>query len=544
MGSRRGALPLLVAFMVLLNSCGGPTETATTGPTGTSASGAPSGQLVVAAISTPDSLDELGGTLASFQTVFGLYERLLEYRYTFNEDGIGIPDTSGNFEPKLAESWSFSDDGLTLTFELRQGVLSEFGNELTAEDVVWSFQRTYAIQGNGIGKFALGKVTGPEGIVATGEYTVELQLSQPSQLFLHNETYDCCAMILDTTEVKKHATAEDPWAKDWLATHSATFGPYRVTEYSPGTQVVLEFNPNYYGDPPQIAKIIYREVPEGATRLQLLLSGDVDIAEDLDSRQRLELEGQSGVKTIDYSGNDGAILGLSFNYEPFRDVRVRQAIAYAAPVDAIIETVYNNDPTVRLLTGYISEDYPSHVDYWPYSTDLDKARELLAEAGQGPFQMEITFNAARREHEQIAVLMQSQLKEIGIDVIIDGLQPAQYQEKWHGASAQAILVQDAAWNADPGYGLQLYFGRGEESPAHWTNYDDDRVQDMIEQVDATIDPAERIELGKETYEALVDTAPWAFVIGTGFHIAVRDNVAGVYWRTSNLLTFHNLYFTD
>src|SRR5439155_17025110 len=174
----------------------------------------------------------------------------------------------------------------------------------------------------------------------------------------------------------------------------------------------------------------WREVPSAATRLQLLLTGSVHIAKELDSRERQQLVGKPGVQVTSIKGNEGVIFGLNNQVKPLDNPKVRQAIAYAAPVDEIINTVYLSNPNVRLLKGFTPENYPAAIDYWPYyPTNLETAQALLKEAGQGAFSFKLAQNSSRPEHEQVAIQIQTQLKKIGIDVQIDKLTTATTQER-------------------------------------------------------------------------------------------------------------------
>ena len=385
----------------------------------TPAAAAAGNQLIVAVSATPVSLDpEYGASLESWELPVFIYEYLFCYYFKKGADGVGLPQFEPPYEPRLAESVETSADGKTLTFRLRKGVKSEYGNEFTAEDVKWSWDRTFALNTAGMWMMKSSSIRSADAIRVIEPYVLEVGLAGPNSLLMTEQATSLNnPVIYNSTEAKKHATDSDPWAKDWLAKNSATFGPYRVVQFTPGQQVVFEINPNYYRDRPKIDKVIWREVPSSATRLQLLLAGSVHIAKELDSRERQQCEGKPGVKVTAIRGNEGVIFGLNNQVKPFDNVKVRQAIAYAAPVDAIIETVYLDQPNVRLYKGYTPESYPAAIEDWPYyPTNLEKAAALLKEAGQGPFSFKLAQNAGRPEHEQVAVQIQTQLKKIGIDV--------------------------------------------------------------------------------------------------------------------------------
>ena len=500
-------------------------------------------QLIVAVSATPVSLDpEFGASLESWELPVFIYEYLLCYKFKKDADGVGQPQFEPPYEPRLAERVESSNDGKTLTFHLRKGVKSEFGNEFTAADVKWSWDRTFALNTAGMWMMKSSSIPSADLIRAVEPYVLEVKLAGPNTLLLTEQATSLNnPVIYNSTEAKKHATAADPWAKEWLGKNSATFGPYRVIQFTPGQEVVFEANANYYREKPKIKRVIWREVPSSATRLQLLLAGAIHIAKELDPRERQQCEGKPGVKVTAIKGNDGVIFGLNNQSKPFDNVKVRQAIAYAAPIDAIIETVYLKQPNVRLYKGYTPESYPAAINYFPYyPTDLEKAKTLLAEAGQGPFSFKLSQNASRPDHEQVAIQIQTQLKKLGIDVQIDKLTPAKYQEEYFSRKAEAVLVQDAAWVPDPGYSLGLYFGSGPNSVANWINYSNKEVDALLEQTFNTADPKARRELGQKAHRIIVDEAPWAFYIGTGFYMTARSEVEGLNWRANNLIDYAEL----
>jgi len=502
-------------------------------------------QLIVAVSATPVSLDpEYGASLESWELPVFIYEYLVCYDFERGADGVGIPKFNGPFEPRLAEKVEFSPDGKKITFVLRKGVKSEHGNEFTSEDVKWSWSRAFALNTAGTWMMKSSSVPNAAAIKAVDRYVLEVELAGANTLLVTEQATSLNnPVIYDSTEAKKHATAADPWAKEWLGKNSATFGPYRVVRFTPGQQVVFEVNPNYYREKPKIRQVIWREVPSSATRLQLLLSGSAHIVKELDSRERRQAEGKPGVQVISIKGNEGIIFGLNNKVKPLDNVKVRQAIAYAAPIDAIIETVYLKQANVRLLKGFTPETYPAAIDHWPYyPTNLEKAKALLKEAGQGPFSFKLAQNASRTEHEQVAIQIQTQLKKIDIDVQIEKLPPAKYQEQYFSRKAEAVLVQDAAWVADPGYSLGLFFGTGPNSVANWINYSNKEVDDLLTETFNSADTAKRTELGKKAHRLIVEDAPWGFYIGTGFYLTARSEVVGLNWRPSNLVNYAELSF--
>lgn len=527
-------LALVVSLTMLAIACSEDT-------TGNGEGGGDGQTLVIAAAATPTTLDpEFSSSPQDREIDVSVYDRFTQFQITEIE---GVQQADLNEAPVglLAEDWEVTDDGLTYTFNLRQGVQSYEGNELTADDVIWSWDRVFAQESQGL--FPLNVSSVEEGSYEkVDDYSVRVTLSEPNPLLpIVLATPVPGAVIYDSSAAKEHATEDDEWAADWLATNTASFGPYHAVEYSPGQQVVFEANPNYFQGEPAIERIIYREVPDPANRLALLQSGDVDIAADLNAQQRQSLEDQSGVKVVSVPGNLMIAFGVHNQMEPFTDERVRRAIAYAMPIEGIIDTVFFGDPTVRLFEGYVADTFPGYPEYWPYQErDVERAEELLQEAGVDDASFELSYTTTYPEHEKIAQLIRTGLGEVGIEVVLNRLTPARYQEQYYTHQAQAVLVQDAAFVADAAYPLFLFFGAGDGAVGNWIEYQNPEVQDAIARALGEPDIDTRVELGREANRAVIDGAPWPMHLGIGYHVSMREEIQGFSWRPHNLIHFYDL----
>ncbi|HWK28010.1 MAG TPA: ABC transporter substrate-binding protein [Solirubrobacter sp.] len=498
-------------------------------------------RLTMAVAATPTTLDpEFSSSPQDREIDVAIYDRFTQFKI-LDQDGIRQADLKSPPEPLLAESWEVANGNKRYTFKLKEGVKSYFGNELTAEDVVWSWDRVFEQQSQGL--FPLGVSSVEKGSYkAVGRYAVEVNLSSANPLLpIVLATPVPGAVIYDSTEVKKHVTADDTWARKWLARNTASFGPYHATEYTPGQQAVFVANPNYHGGKPALSEIIYKEIPDPANRLSLLTTGGVDIAEDLSADLRNSLKGKAGVRVESVPGNLAIAFGLNNSIKPFDNPDVRRAVATALPIDQIISTVYFGDPTVRLFKGYVADTFPAYPDYWPYQpADPEKAKSMMAAAGVSGTSFEISYTTTYPEHEKIAQLIQTALEPTGLKAVLNKQTPAKYQEQYYGHKAQSVLVQDAAFVADSAYPLYLWFGRGKGAVGNWINYANRPVQDQIDAALAEPDLAKRETLGTAIGKRIVDDAPWAMYLGIGFHVPMRDNVHGFTWRPHNLIQFRDL----
>lgn len=503
----------------------------------------PSDTLVVGAPATPTTLDsEYSSSPQDREVDCSTYDRFTEFKITTDDKGNRVADLQAPPQPLLAESWEVSSDGRKYTIKLREGVKSYFGNELTAEDVKWSWDRVFGLKSQGLFPLGVASIRGKEAYRVVGKYVVEIALDEPNPLLMTVQATPVPgAVFLDSTEVKKHTSDSDPWAKGWLVSNTASFGPYHAKSFTPGQQVEYVANPNYFRGRPGMARVLYREIPSSATRLTLLKTGAIDVAEDLVTRERRNLAGTDGVRITSVKGNLGVIFGLNNSIEPFTDKRVRQAVAYAMPIDDIINTVYFGDASVRLFRGPLPDQYPGYPAYWPYQPrNAEKAKELLATAGKSNISFDLSYSTIYPEHEQIAQLIRTSMNKIGAEVRLQKLAPAKYQEQYYSHKAQSVIVQDAPFVVDGAYAEFLFFGPGKGAVGNWIDYVNSSAQDTIMKALGTANLDARNALATDAARHIVEDVPWPMYLGIGFHMAMRSNVTGLVWRPHNLVHLADL----
>ncbi len=331
--------------------------------------------LVIASPATPQGLDgEYDVSLGTVNSTGAFYDNLIAYKKipdaaspeVMRED-TGVHSELPNglaLEGRLAEKWEVSPDGKRLTFTLREGVKSAWGNPLTAEDVVYSWARRFNSKGNGTFMARMLGVSDMAQIKAESPQVVSFYLPKPTPLILKLHC-NLAAPIYDQAKLKQVATTDDPWGNAFLKNNSAGFGPYQLGEIVRGQQAVFKARNDYYGPKPYFDTVVMREVPSSATRLSLLQGGAVDIAQFLAPREYLSLK-NSQVATFDaVSASFGLWLELNAKIPPFDNVLVRQAMNYLLPREQIIKTVYYDLATKQ--TACIPEGYPmvdhSFFDY-------------------------------------------------------------------------------------------------------------------------------------------------------------------------------------
>lgn len=505
--------------------------------------------LVIAAPSTPQSLDhEFDVSLGTIDVLGALYDSLLEYEKipdpqvptALREDTGVHPDKPYNLalRGKLAERWEISPDGRVGRFFLRQGVKSNWGNEFTAEDVKWTWDRKFALAGLGAFQTAVLGLKSPDQVKVEGRYVVSFHLDKPNPLLLKQQV-NLSNPIYDSTKCKEVATSDDPWAHRFLQNNSAGFGPYEIAQLVRGQQAVFRARKDYYGPKPYFETVVMREVPTSATRVALLRGGAVDIAQFLHPLEYTNLKQAPGVEIETVQASYMIWIELNAKIPPFDNVKVRQAMNYAFPQAEVLKTVYYDlaDP----LTAPMPAIYPNATSrFWKYGQDLAKAKALLEEAGYpNGFSTSLTYNAGDPVQEPIAILFQTALREIGVELVLNKVPASTFYDYVTNRSQPMIFYLDAPWVPDPGYSTQLYFHS--QSYVNYSNYENAEVDRLIEEGLQTLDPEERERIYSRVQEIVMEEAPWVFVAYPNYTLARRENLQGWTYYTSNNLRFQDFY---
>jgi peptide/nickel transport system substrate-binding protein len=323
-------------------------------------------------------------------------------------------------ESELASSWTVQDDGVQVTL---RDAKSAAGNTLSADDVKWSFDRILALKPSttlflmGLAGFDMNNP-----VTVVDSKTVHLNLKpQPLTQAMLTEYL---MGILDSTEAKKHATSDDPWATTWLATNSAGYGPYVVQSFTPQQEVRMTANPNYWRGAPYYTNVVVRVVPDSSTRLQLLQAKQVDWARYLTLSDYATLNGNSAVTQVALPQLGEDYLFLNESVAPLADARVRQAMSMALDRNAIIASAYSGvgTPASSATSSTIPQMPPTPATL--PAMDVAQAKSMLAAGGFGDgFDLELTTPASLSsgDVQRLAVLVQSELAQIGVRVTISSV---------------------------------------------------------------------------------------------------------------------------
>jgi peptide/nickel transport system substrate-binding protein len=506
-----------------------------------------SSTLAIATPATPQSLDcNFDGSLGTIEAIAALYDNLLEFRkisdpghpQVSREDIADHPDLPAGMavQGKLAQSFELDPAGKYIRFQLRQGVKSNWGNELTAEDVKWTWDRKFGL--GAIGAFYLSTLglEDKNGVKVEGRYTVSINLENPNPLLAKLQP-NLFLPIYDSTKCKAVATVDDPWARKFIENNSAGFGPYRLDQLQRGQQAVFKARPDYHLGKPSIETVIFREVPTSAIRASLLQGGAVDIAQYLQPLEIIKLRGDRNVAIDSVDSSSMIWVELNTNIAPFGDQRVRQAMNFAFPRQDVLRTVFQGLGSP--LNGCMPNIYAGFTDkFWQYKYDPDVARALLKDAGlTSGFRTGLAYNAGDPVQEPIAILFQTALREIGVELELRKIPASTFYNAVSERKQPMIFYVDSPWCPDIGYSMTLYFNSA--SFINYSNYKNDRVDALIRDTARTNDQAKRLEMMTEAQQIIMSEAPWIFIAYPGYHLARRANLKGFTYYTSNNIRFQD-----
>jgi peptide/nickel transport system substrate-binding protein len=381
----------VIALAMAAAGCGG---SAATGSGSGSGSGASVSTLVIANAVKVDTLDpEANSVNESIWLDQNLYSRLVQP----NSTGTGLL-------PDLASSWDISANGLTYTFHLRPDAKFSNGSPVAASDVVYSIQRSRAFAGGwGFLLTAVKTVTAPDA------HTVVITLSQPHAPLLADLAMFAYSVVPESL-VKAQGSS--------FFQHPVGSGPFKVTSYSPDSEVDLARNPYFYGTKPKISKVRVLIVPDDNTRVLMLESKKADVIENPPGNLVSEIDKTPGLSVQLYPSTRVDFIQLDEHFAPFKNQLVREALNYAINRNAIVQLAYQGHATPGAsFMPYKMKFFDSSLTSYPYNPT--KAKQLLAQAGYphgfNTFLITVSGDVAGQAE---AVVVKSELAAVGINVSI------------------------------------------------------------------------------------------------------------------------------
>lgn len=484
--------------------------------------------LVFAMNTDVQSMDpQIQNDTTSEQVVKMLYNTLLK----FEDDGTVVGD--------LAESWSVSEDKLTWTFNLKQGVKFHNGKELTSADVKATFDRALNAEAGGLRTTEIIKMF--TSVEAPDPYTVTITTDAP---YGPMESLMCNMSlgIMDADYIEQYGLDLGTSAEGENGT-----GPFKVVSWERDQEIVVERFDDYFGTPAKLQTVVYTIIPEAASRVIALETGEVDVIDKPTDEDLARLEADTENFTVLRKPTiSQRLFRFGCNDPIISNTKVRQAIVYAIDRQAIIDALFTGSgypstaPLAPVTFGY--------SDLGEIEQDLELAKSLLAEAGYPDgFDTKIITTERYQNGIELAEIISQQLAEIGINAEIEVWEWSALSASWNGITAdefdQPIFIMGAGPSMrDADGGLRGLYTTSETglNDRNYGFYSNAEVDSLIEQGMQETDQQKRVEIYKEAMEILYREDPVAFWLFDMYGLAITSSkVEGVTLSPISTITFEN-----
>ncbi|CAN5819210.1 ABC transporter substrate-binding protein [soil metagenome] len=470
------------------------------------------GVLVAAQGAEPDRFDpHLTTAFSSFQILENVYDTLVQ------------PGDDLQMEAALAESWEISEDNLTWTFILREGVTFHNGRELTADDVVYSYERIMDPDTAAANAFRFGSV---ESVTAVDDLTVEIALLRPTPNLLVN-IGGFKGMAIVPQEIVEDGTID--------STPVGT-GPFMFVSSSPDQGIILERNPNYWRADeglPYLDGIQFRQIPDPNTKLTDLQTGAVDWVDSVPPQQLESLAGDSAVVLGRVPGGDYHYFALNHAREPFDNPDVRRAIAMSIDRDEIAEAAQFGAATGNQAA--IPEGNFWYNPYAPFGVAaIDEAQALLDGAGVSDLTIEFLVSSDFPETVTQAEVISAQLQPVGITVEISDVDFGTWLDRQGEGDFDAFML---SWigNIDPD---DFYYAQHHsEGNFNFQGYSNPEVDGLLDEGRVETDQDARKALYDQAAEAIIDDASYIYLYNPENINAWSPVLQGYQTRGDNAVRF-------
>jgi peptide/nickel transport system substrate-binding protein len=429
-------------------------------------------------------------------------------------DSLLWVNDEGDIEPALAESWEISDDGLEYIFHLREGVTFHNGEPFNADSVVFTWNRYINPELAWNERWRMA-----DNVEKVDDLTVKITTEEPKPLLLRTIATHWSIVPPDTSKKSGKSSTVMPGRHGTLhVCRTSHRRPYHLQSLSQIT--------GKRATPRAIETLIIRPIPESATRVAAIQTGEVDIVGRLSAEEAQSLLGAQGVQVIRYPVT--RVYYIAFNNmtsgvgQPTEDPLVRQAMNYAVDVQAIIDALFNG--YFKQATGFVATGELGYGAVEPFGYDPDKARELLAEAGYpNGFSMGFACPAGAYAHfEEVCEAVQAYLAEVGIDTDLEIMESGHY---WDLEAAKELppLFGDS-WSEVAGEALNRMTGALLGPDASYSSWEDETIISMLHEIGTTVDIDERKALYEEIQRYMVENPPFIYLYEPVAFEAIRDNV--------------------
>jgi peptide/nickel transport system substrate-binding protein len=499
---------LLAITILVLSACVAPAPVTTPGeqPAVPDATGDK-----VLVIATGTDIENMNPHAVTSSPSFSVLSHVYETLFYMNPEG--------ELEPLLAESIEPGEDENTFILTLREGINFSDGTPFNAEAVRQNLEYVLDPENASAFAFLINRI---EEMNVVDDTTLELVLTGPFAPLPAHLSHDSLAIV---------APSALEQGADFLASNAIGTGPFVVQSWERDQAVTLTRNDDYWGDAPALDGVVFRVVKEDGARLVEVEAGTADIAvrvppaevSRLQANPDLEIRTTPGLRTI--------YVFFNITQEPFDDVRVRQAVNYGVDVESIVNSLF--DGVARVSDAPMAPPIFGYSAQPPYARDVDRARELLAEAGVAEGATVTLYHPTGRyiQDALVADAIRSQLSDIGLNVELRTLEWPQYvpfvRAEEDENEVQFAMLGWSTPTMDADYALFALFHSSEVPPGfNGAFYRSEEVDAMLDEARSTVDLDVRQQLYDEAIAQIWEDAPWLFLYSEVQVTAIRDNVEG------------------
>lgn len=470
------------------------------------------GDLIILSQSEAVTLDpQMATDVPSSNVSTNIYDTLVTF------------DENMNIVGSLAEEFKQVDD-TTWEFKLRSGVKFHDGSDLTADDVVATFNRVLDPNVGSPRAFLYEMITNVE---AVDELTVRFTLEYPFAPFPAHLAHEGGSILSEESIQKDYEEMEKgETAGAYIGTNPIGTGYFKLEQWEPGDYLKLVRNDDYWGEKAKLDSVTFRVVDEALTRIAELEVDNAHIIEPLNPSNMAQVENIAHASVYKRASLSLAYIGFNMEKEPFNDVRVRQAISHAIDKTQILEGIYEGTgvPAVGPLAPDVWGYDPSVK---PLEYDLEKAKSLLAEAGYADGFSTTIWTNDNPDRMKMAEYVQAALKELNIEVKIEVMEWGTYLAQTAAGNHDMFILGWSTATADADYATYpLFHSSNVGEPGNRTFTKDAELDKILEEARVETDETKRKELYRQAQEKLVEIAPMIYLLHTDLIVGVNDKVQG------------------
>lgn len=501
---------LSLAVMLVLAACGGQnagTNNDSDSDGGGTAEGQDGGHFVFVTASDAPTLDPHGmNDTATTNATSQIFERLTD----FAEDGSVVPLLAEEFNPIDDRTWEF---------KLRQGVKFHDGTDFTAEAVKLSLERLIDPDFASPRAVVLNMISE---VIVEDDYTVVIKTAEPFAPLPAHLAHNAGSIIAPS------ALEEENNGGKTVDENPIGTGPFVLENWSRGSEIKFKKNEDYWGTKASIDTMSFIVVPEQSTRMAMLESGDANAAQ-IGSSDVRHMEGVPDLELTRIVSTRMDYLGFNMGVEPFDNKLVRQAISMAINKNDIVDGILDGQGTAAVgpLAPTVVGNYQGLT---PLGFDVEEAKALMEEAGYADgFKTTLYVNEGNKERADIAVLIQSQLAQINIDVDIQSIEWGTFLDKTAAGEHELFILGWTTVTGDADYGLYaLFHSDMHGTPGNRSFYTNERVDELLDLARSSTDQDERNEAYKEISEILVDEVPMVYLQHPDFVYGTNGVASGLF----------------